>query len=233
MEVSLINYNEVKDLFKKWGEFSCQCYNTPLKYAEKVGKHCLESGHFSGSRTIFFKFKITGISRACSLQLNRHKIGMELNQQSQRYCNMNGVDFVVPPSIQNNPRALELYRKLMVESISSYSQIQEILKEDGKNKEQSNEDARYCLLESCETQGTYGFTLEALIHFMNKRLCNRSQWEIRQLANSMIENVVSALPELKEYLVPHCKQLLWCPEGKSSCGLMPTKKEVEDKLKNS
>ncbi|EPY2277888.1 FAD-dependent thymidylate synthase [Clostridium sporogenes] len=231
MQVTLINYEEIKNLFKHWGEFSCQCYNTPLKYAENVGKHCLENNHFSGSRTIFFNFRIKEISRACSLQLNRHKIGIELNQQSQRYCDMNGVDFVIPPSIQSNPKALDIYRKLMVESISSYSQIQKILREDGKNKEQSNEDARYCLLESCETQGTYGFTLEALIHFMHKRLCLRSQWEIRELATKMRKEVIAVLPQLEEYLVPHCKYLLWCPEGKSSCGMIPTKDEMKEKIK--
>ena len=71
------------------------------------------------------------------------------------------------------------------------------------------------------------------MHFMNKRLCTRSQWEIREVAKLMKEEVLKALPELEEYLVPECENLLWCPEGKSSCGKVPTKKEFKEILKKA
>lgn len=32
-------------------------------------------------------------------------------------------------------------------------------------------------------------------------------------------------------LTPHCQYLLWCPEGKSSCGAYPTKNELKERLK--
>lgn len=226
MKATLINKDEVKNIFKTWGDFSCQCYNTPKKYAERVGKSCLESGHFSGSRTIYFNFEIEGISRACSLQFNRHNIGVVLNQQSQRYVDMKTNDFIIPPQISKNLKALDLYTHLMQESKDTYLAIQQILLESGRNKEEANEDARYCLLESCETSGTWGLTLEALIHFMNKRLCSRSQWEIRQLAMAIRKEVLYVLPELKDYLVPHCDSLLYCPEDKC-CGRRPTKEAVQ------
>ncbi|SHK21579.1 thymidylate synthase (FAD) [Hathewaya proteolytica DSM 3090] len=228
ISVELINGNYMKELYKHWGEFSCECYNTPIEYAERVGHACANQSHFSGSRTEYFKFRIRGISRACSLQLNRHKIGVELNQQSQRYCDMNGVNFVIPPTIAENQEALKKYTELMEQSIKTYGEIQQILKSQGKNKEGANQDARYCLLESCETQGTWGFTLEALIHFMHKRLCIRSQWEIRQLANLMKKEVISVLPELENTLVPHCEYLMWCPEGSHCCGKFPTRQQVID-----
>lgn len=224
--VELINKDYIEDLYKHWGEFSCECYNTPLNLAQKVGRNCSLQNHFSGSRTEYFKFRIRGISRACSLQLNRHKIGVELNQQSQRYCDMNGVSFVIPPTIENNELALKKYTELMNQSINTYKEIQSILKEEGCNKENANQDARYALLESCETQGTWGFTLEALTHFMHKRLCVRSQWEIRELANLMKEEVIKVLPELNDVLVAHCEYLLWCPEGSHSCGKFPTRDEM-------
>lgn len=230
MKVTLINKEEVKNLFKTWGAFSCKCYNTNPKYAENVGKSCFKSGHFSGGRTTYFNFEIEGISRACSLQLNRHKAGVELNQQSQRYVDMKTSEFIVPPQIAKNPKANELYKKLMEESKDTYLAIQQVLLESGRDKEQANEDARYALLESCETCGTWGFSLEALIHFMNMRLCTRSQWEIRNLANEMRNCVLEILPELEEYLVPQCDALLYCPEHKC-CGRKPTKSEVINLLK--
>lgn len=231
IKVELINKEEIKNLYKNWGEFSCMCYNTPKKYAEKVGKSCMNSGHFSGSRCEYFKFEISGISRACSLQLNRHSQGVVLNQQSQRYVDMNSANFVIPPHIEKDDRAMKIYTDLMEQSKNAYVSIQNILRENGRDKEEANEDARFALLESCETTGTWGFTLEALIHLMNLRLCSRAQWEIRQLALKMRKEVLDVLPELKDRLVPKCKRDLWCEEDKC-CGLMPTRDEVELKMKD-
>lgn len=232
IKVELINKEEIKNIFKNHGEFATVCYNTPKKFAEKIGKHCVASGHFSGSRCEYFKFEIRGISRACSLQLNRHNVGVVLNQQSQRYVDMSTTEFVIPPQIAKSEKALAIYSNLAEQSKQAYVEIQKELVNSGRNNEQANEDARFALLESCETCGTWGFTLEALIHFMNKRLCTRSQWEIRQLAIAMKLAVLEVLPELGEYLVPHCVSLLYCPESKKqSCGKFPVKIEVAETLK--
>lgn len=233
MEVKLINDAEVINLFYNWGEFACKCYNTPITYAKSVGKSCMKSGHFSGSRCEYFKFEISGISRACSLQLNRHNIGVVLNQQSQRYVDMTNVEFVMPPSIEKNEQAKELYLNLVENSKNTYKEIKEILTLANRSREQANEDARFALLESCETCGTWGFTLEALIHFMNLRLCKRSQWEIRLLAKMMREEVLNILPELEEHLVPQCDTLLYCPEGERCCGRKPTKEMMKLFLQTS
>lgn len=230
LKVELINKEEIKELFKNWGVFACQCYNTNEKFAEKVGQSCFKSGHFSGSRCEYFKFKISGISRACSLQLNRHSQGIVINQQSQRYVDMINTEFVIPHRIKNNENALSIYKNLIEQSKKAYLEIQEELLNQGFTKEQANEEARYGLLESCETSGVWGFTLEALIHFMNLRLCSRSQHEIRQLANVMKDAVLVVLPELENDLVPKCKKDLFCTEEKC-CGLALTKNQVVEVLK--
>lgn len=229
MKVELINKEEVKDLFKHWGETACQCYNTPIKFADKVGKACFKDGHYSGSRTEFFKFKIKGISRACSLQLNRHTVGVVLNQQSQRYVDMSNQSFVVPNTIFNNDQAMKEFNKAIRQSSESYATIRQILLDSGLSKEKANQDARYALLESCETSGVWGFTLEALINLANKRLCVRSQWEIRELTKAIVDEVIDVLPELKDKLVSQCKANLYCPESKS-CGAYPTREEVKEIL---
>ena len=85
MNVKLINKDEIKDFYKIWGTFSRQCYNSPEGKEEIIGKHCHKSGHYSGSRAVSFIFEIDGISRAAIAQLNRHSIGVTINERSMRY----------------------------------------------------------------------------------------------------------------------------------------------------
>lgn len=228
MTVELINKEELKDFYKNWGEFAVKCYDTPKERAVGVGKHCMRNGHYSGNRCEYFKFEISGISRACSMQLNRHEIGVVKNQQSQRFTSLENAEFVIPPHIKKNKRALELYLRSLEDSKKVYSDIQQLLMIDKRTREQANEDARYILPESTYTSGVWAFTFEGLTHFMHKRLCSRSQWEIQQLARAMRKEVLEIMPELKDQLVPHCKYLTWCPEGKSCCGMMPTKEEKKN-----
>jgi hypothetical protein len=63
------------------------------------------------------------------------------------------------------------------------------------------------------------------------RLCVRTEDVHRKLAMLNKEAALEVMPELKNDLVPNCQAMLWCPEGKKSCGAYPTKKELKDKLK--
>ena len=38
---------------------------------------------------------------------------------------------------------------------------------------------------------------------------------------------VESIIELKDKLVPNCQALLWCPEGRRSCGAYPTKNKLK------
>ena len=60
MKVKIINPEQVRDLYRNHGQFAATCYNTPEKYAEKVGRSCGETNHRSGSRCEYIKFQITG-----------------------------------------------------------------------------------------------------------------------------------------------------------------------------
>lgn len=233
IKVELINKDEIKDYYKKHGQFAHICYNSPIEKAEAIGKHCVESTHFSGGRCEYFKFKIEGVSRSLTAQLNRHSIGVTINEKSMRYCDFSEAEIVIPPLIANDKYAKRKFEETIEVSKKAYQELQIYFLEKGHKKETVNQDIRYLLPIGTETSGVWGFTLEALINFMHKRLCTRSQWEIRQLAVVMKIRVLEVLPELEELLVPSCKHLLWCPEGKSCCGYMPTKKELQERLRGS
>lgn len=258
MNVEILNPEVLTNLYHNHGLFACTCYNTPDKFADKVGKSCEDEGHMSGSRCEYIKFKITGLDRGTSEQCLRHEIGTAVpfeeqdnysfseyselvtdvspdqivkNMASFRYIDKEGFSYEIPATIANCTKAESKYRDLM-EIINDYrTLIKDALVEDGVPEKRAVQDANFVLPRATTTEFVIGFTPEALIHFCHKRLCTRAQEFIRELAVKMKKEVSKYNAEFASELVPHCQHLLWCPEKKHGCGAYPTRAELQNILK--
>lgn len=177
---------------------------------KKALDHALASGHESVLEHWSATFAIEGISRACSHQLVRHRVA-SYSQQSQRYVNMEGFDYVIPVSIDLGSDDVFNEYISMMDSIDKmyHSFIERGIPE---------EDARYILPNACCTNIVMTMDARELRHFLGLRLCNRAQKEIRQLAQLMLECLKGECPELFEDVGPQCKQKGFCPETKG-CGM--------------
>lgn len=231
IKVTLLNAEEVKDFIRRHGEVACVCYNTNEKYAEKVGKSCMIEGHMSGSRGDFFKFEIE-CPRFTIDQIVRHEQGVFKNVQSQRYVDMDD-DFsiYVPPKVVNNPMLVEQYIQYEEMCKAQYKINRACFNDLNITGEQANDLMRTMLPIGVKSKVRIGFTLEALIHFMHKRLCVRADEPIRRVAKLMKEEVLKVQPEYAELLVPQCEDMMYCPE-KHTCGRYPSKKELKTIIKN-
>lgn len=257
MKVEILNPDTVKNLYKNHGEFACVCYDTDPKYAERVGKSCEESGHMSGSRCEYIKFRISGVDRGTAEQCMRHEIGVRIpmemqdnygfdidpetiynmapdevvkNMASFRYIDKGNFNYVTPALINEYEDTKYIYNSTMDYINMARDSTKRALENHGVTEGAANEAVNFMLPRATTTDLVIGFTPEALIHFMHKRLCNRAQEFIRQIARLMRDEVGKYNPGFAKKLVPHCRYLLWCPEGKHSCGMMPTREEVEEKL---
>ena len=217
-KVELKNPEEVKNFVKRHGEFSKVCYDTPKEKAEKVGEHCLESGHLSGSRHLYIVFELENVPRSLIDQLVRHEQGVVKNVQSLRYCNKKeDVNVYVAPEVME-----DVYLRAEIIGIEqiirkSYENIQATLKDAGLTGEKSNEIARTILPIGISTKCSFAVNLEGLIHLANVRLCNRAELPIRTIIKKMVDQVIEVEPRYKPYLVPQCKKLGYCPEGNKEC----------------
>ena len=227
MKVTILNPEEATILFEYWGKASCVCYDTETETPEKVGKHCMNSGHFSGSRGRFILFKVEGCPRFTIDQAVRHEIGVMKNVQSFRYVGKDSFVYEVPSEITDNEELLAKYHAHMMKTMELYSEIQDYVFNKTGSHERANEQARHILPISTHADFVIGMTIEALIHFENARLCVRAEDKIRELALLIKKVTIELLPELKDKLVPNCQALLWCPEGKASCKAYPTKQELK------
>lgn len=211
MKVELINYtpNPIEAIEKA----ASTCYDSDPNASGKIFNHCYKSGHHSVLEFADFTFRVSGISRACSHQLVRHRLA-SYAQRSQRYCVEDGFEFVVPASIEADKNATKVYGN----TIQAIKQAYTILIGLGIKAE----DARMLLPNACCTEICIKMNLRALAHFCNERLCEMAQWEIRKMAKLMRDSVIEAEPRLVENLVPKCElhqPYSFCPEAKSkSCG---------------
>lgn len=224
-KVELVNKEEVKDFIKRHGRFASVCYDTDEEHSEKVGESCLKSGHLSGSRHLFFEFKITGVPRSLIDQLVRQEQGVNKNVQSFRYVDKSRVNVYTAPELQTDGH-LQLEIMSLEQHIQKvYSLIKQTLKDSGFSDEKSSEIARTVIPIGQESALNLGCNIEGLIRLANVRLCQRAEYPIRTLTKMMIGEVLKVEPRYSEYLVPNCKKIGYCPEGKHGCGMFTTERK--------
>lgn len=169
-----------------------------------------ESGHWSVFRHASLTFSISEISRSCSHQLIRHHVGIDYEQQSQRYVKLENTTVVTPPTIQNNPEALEQFNN----AINMIQDVYTTLLSLGIEAE----DARFVLPNATTTNITMTINLNALINLCSERLCTLAQWEIRRLTALIRAETVKVLPWTKSYLVIKCMRDGVCFETRNKDG---------------
>jgi thymidylate synthase (FAD) len=80
------------------------------------------------------------------------------------------------------------------------------------------EDARYLLPNATETKMVLTMNARALHNFFLLRLCVRAQWEIRKVADLMLQLVKPIAPSIFSKAGPSCVRDGTCHEGDLSCG---------------
>ena len=158
-------------------EAAGMCYGKG-DYNPKRVRRCIADGHTSVAEHVSASFRIEGISRSCLAQLTRHRMA-SFSVTSQRYCEIKGDDwYVIPPSvieageevgfIAEVEKAAKAYHRLLAKGVKK-------------------EDARFLLPEATKTNLVMTINVRSLMNFMSLRLDKSAQWEIRELANAMVQ----------------------------------------------
>lgn len=219
MKVELISWTHGADILCDVAARACTSQSIPdIDDHFKPGLDCsalctaLRSGHESVIEHAVFTFAIEGISRACSHQLVRHRMA-SYSQQSQRYVKMSGkvnesqFDFVMPESIDKaSDDVFNEFLSLMDAIDKTYQSLIE--------RGIPEEDARYVLPNACCTNLVVTMNARELRHFLKLRLCKRAQWEIRELAERMLDCVKQVSEVLFADVGPACEMDGKCPERK-------------------
>jgi thymidylate synthase (FAD) len=164
------------------------CYRSEAKgQPGKFLQARIREGHESLIEHASVTFDISGISRACSHQLVRHRLA-SYSQESQRYVDMSAPEFVVPPSVARNPEAQAIWDQFVAQVADAYHRLREL----GIRKE----DARFVLPNATATRIIVTMNFRSLRHLFSVRCDKAAQWEIRELALEMLRQVHDIAPSV-------------------------------------
>ena len=176
---------------------------TPEELLEHAGRICYRSegrgepgkfirarvreGHESIIEHASASFEISGISRACSHQLVRHRLA-SYSQESQRYVDMAEPTWALPPDVLEDEGAMEVWEAFADQVKDAY----QALRERGMRKE----DARFVLPNAAATRLIVTMNFRELLHFFRIRVSRAAQWEIRDVGIRMLELVYPHAPSV-------------------------------------
>jgi len=176
---------------------------TPEELLEHAGRVCYRSekreeagnflqarireGHESIIEHASLTFEISGISRAASHQLVRHRLA-SYSQESQRYVSIFDPDFVVPPSVAQSPEAMRIWDELTGRVKDAYQDLRRL----GIRKE----DSRFLLPNATATRIVVTMNFRELRRFFRVRCDRAAQWEIRALAKEMLKLAYQVAPSV-------------------------------------
>lgn len=167
------------------------CYGK-TDYNPKRVRRCIANGHTSVAEHVSATFRIEGISRSCLAQITRHRMA-SFSVMSQRYCTIEGGDdwYVMPQSFTDKGEEV-MFEATMDRAKRDYLHAIE--------KGIKPEDARFLLPEATKTSLIMTINVRSLMNFLSLRLDKSAQWEIRELANAMVQALKDEGGEWRELM---------------------------------
>ncbi|MCK4688443.1 MAG: FAD-dependent thymidylate synthase [Candidatus Lokiarchaeota archaeon] len=191
---------DAERLIESAGRTSYLSFNKQGKDSDKkFVRMLIKRGHLSVIEHAYATFRISGVSRALTHQLVRHRFS-SITQQSQRYVNENNFNYIEPESVRNNPKAHSIFVNLMEKIRDTYIK----LKDQGIKKE----DARFILPNATESQLVLTANLREWRHIIELRGDPAAQWEIRKMALEILKIFKKHVPTIFEDLVINEEKLI-------------------------
>jgi thymidylate synthase (FAD) len=162
--------------------------------------------HESVLEHVSWTFLLTGVSRAFTHQLVRHRVGFAFSQLSQQYRDQAEAEFVQPPELARFPAALEAWQRGVAAATEAYRTISKVLhqieKDPGQEIQKSElrrsirSAARSVLPNATETKIVVTANARALRHFLRVRGSIPGDLEMRQVAAALLQSLHREAPAL-------------------------------------
>lgn len=166
---------------------------TNAKYLANI----IKQAHFSVLEHASATFYVTGVSRALTHELIRHR-HLSFSQLSQRFCKPEG-DPVLHPAFRelafpDNEQSETAVKQAAWNAYLTYQDLYESLRAQGFSVKESREAARMVLPNAQETRIVVTGNMRAWREMLQKRLSPSADAEIREMAEQVLGHLKSLAP---------------------------------------
>lgn len=186
------------DLLAEFAGRSCyQSFHKPNPKTEANHdylKNIIDQGHFSVLEHASATFYVTGVSRALTHELIRHR-HLSYSELSQRYVNVEDAEAVIPPALRDDYDLIadELH-PAMNYAAETYEVLVEALMEKGLQRKQAREAARAVMPNMTETRIVVTGNMRAWRDMLFKRYSVHADAEIREFAAEVLRQLKLIAP---------------------------------------
>ncbi len=169
-------------------------------------EHLIEVGHGSVLEHAVWNLLFAGISRSCTHELVRHRVGFGYSQLSQRYVDESDTDFVEPDIIAADPELHALWEEACETTHRIYCELVEKLaakvaalypdEPKTARRKMARQAARSVLPNATETKIFVTANARALRHFIEMRAHPAAEVEIRKLAVAVLRVMQAESPNI-------------------------------------
>jgi len=182
------------------------CY---LSFANPAGKstqayieHLIRQGHESVLEHVSWTFVLTGVSRAFTHQLVRHRVGFAYSQLSQQYVDHRSIRFVIPTEIISNSTLLSRWKRAVLSQREQYVHLIDKLETSEsdfcpREKHRSSRSAARSVLPNCiEAIIAVTGNARAWRHFLDLRGSTEGDLEMRRVSALLLSALKKEAPSM-------------------------------------
>lgn len=151
--------------------------------------------HFSIAEHVQITVEVTGVSRAWTHEMVRHR-AFKFSQESQRFIDMENFDVVLPPAIRDDWALADEVEEAMSGVAKAYRSIVRELLSLGKTRKQAREAARAILPNATATGIVISGDIRSWIFMLDRRLRPDADAEFQEVAKLMLEAITPVAPSI-------------------------------------
>ena len=189
-KVELIGYygSDEMHALSAWTSTSRDLTEDKKNRIPQLLKMLAENGHETPFEKSSLHFLVTS-DIASHIHILKHRIGVSINAESARYKELKEDKYYVPvdwPAVEK-----EIYIEHLESSLQKYHAALDRLIQGGMSRKRAKESARLYLPYGNQITADVMFNFRSFVHFILLRYSEHAQVEIRDVAKSMLDLVVS------------------------------------------
>ena len=190
---------DMQQLVEFAGRACYQSWSKPnpktAKNADYIARTLHGQKHWSIAEHATATFYITGVSRALTHELVRHR-HLSYSQLSQRFVDESDADIVIPPAARGSEKLMWEFENAAAGARHSYRELVEALLDSGLARKQAREAARAVLPNMTETRIVVTGNLRAWHEVIERRTAPDADAEFQQVAGMIRDELKKIAPAI-------------------------------------